>query len=181
MYLRLGDHFRSRDRSINPLGRHRVYYPSLSNKGFCGATYCAKSLITSMRWPCRGTCRKVRMRLPCFPRHGNVIWFNFYVGWLHCVLHQGTPDDATCWRSSFRFHQLRSKRTGGFMVTIVEREHGGEFQLGPGQQIEREMAKIIGLKVFTVNVPDEASVDTAFDSLIAAIHAWNGRGRDEEG
>merc|ERR1712187_837860 len=96
------------------------------------------------------------------------------------ILRQGIPNDGTCWRSSFRFHQLRARRTGGFMVVIVEREQGGEFRLGPGQRIERQMAKILGLKVFTVNVPDEEHVDVAADNLIAAIQAWNERGRDRE-
>ena len=180
MYLRLGDHFTSEGQSGALLGRHRIYYPSLANKGFCGATCCKKSLITSTRWPCRGTCRQINVRWPCCRRRGKVIWFNLYVGWLHHILYQGSPDDETCWRSSFRFHQLKARRTGGFMVLIVEREQGGEFQLGPGQRIEREMAKILGLKVFIVNVPDEAHVDIAANNLIAAIQAWNDRGRDQE-
>jgi len=84
------------------------------------------------------------------------------------------PNNESCWRFAFRFHQEESKATHGFMIQ-VEEEHG----LGDGQKIETEMARQVKAKVFRTytNIDGVADADKghAFDSMqiiSKAVQDW---------
>ena len=110
-----------------------IYSPNAFNKGTCDPEW------TRLEWPCRGTyetCRK------------------------ESHLKSGLPQPKQCcWRYSFRYHlqEAKEQTNQGFMIQIVElRQIGGtmsydyKYQLGKGQQIEREMANDVHIKIFAV-------------------------------
>lgn len=80
----------------------------------------------------------------------------------------GRPTRDSCWRCAFRFHLEECKAKGGFMIQ-VEESNG----LGRGQEIETEMAKQVGLKVFrtTDNCPEFRS-NTKLWKVAKAVQRW---------
>jgi hypothetical protein len=69
-------------------------------------------------------------------------------------LKKGAPQTASCWRYSFRHQLEEAKVTDGCMIELVEVVGFGAPQcLGKGQEIEAEMAKDVGTKVFLVYAP----------------------------
>lgn len=108
-----------------PCNNFVVYSPNAFQKGTCDPEW------TRMEWPCRGTLETCRMPL------------------------EKSPNQPICWRVSFRHHLEEARDTMGFMVQIVELRHQGthtsyeyQHQLGKGQEIERVMAREVGVKVF---------------------------------
>jgi len=74
------------------------------------------------------------------------------------------PDESWCWGGSFFWHLLQVKRreahgVDACMVQVVE---GGV--LGPGQRLEVEMARALGLRIVSVHVADP----TSFAPLVGA-------------
>ena len=64
------------------------------------------------------------------------------------------PQDASCWRYSFRYHLEDAFDSGGFMIQVVEAKTAhGQQELGKDQMIESEMALDVGTKVFRVFRP----------------------------
>jgi len=90
---------------------------------------CSPNLMCS-DWPCRGT--------------------SDTCGMIH--EHNGKPEeDRCCWRYNIRRRLEKAKLNGGIVIQVSEwvasaRNH----LLGPGQQIETEMAIQVGVKIFRV-------------------------------
>jgi len=92
--------------------------------------WCKKSCdpkFTDIQHKCRGT-----LDTCLFPEHENLTT-------------EKRPTSTSCWRFAFRFHQEECKATSGFMIQVEETEG-----LGAGQNIETEMAKQVGMKVFRI-------------------------------
>ena len=108
-------------------GNFVVYSPNAYGKSTCDPQW------TRMEWPCRGTYQTCQKR---------------------SALKSGLPQSESCWRYSFRYQLKEARRTGGFMIQVVDYDrtsHGGEgrhHQLGKGQLIETEMAHSVGTKIF---------------------------------
>ena len=112
-----------------------VYSPNAFSKGTCDPEW------TRLEWTCRGTYKCCKM--------------------VEESLKTGVPQPGCCWRYSFRYQLEEAKRTEGFMIQLVDCDmRGNDHVLGKGQQIETEMARDVGTKVFRVYQP-----------------AWNGNAR----
>jgi len=156
--------------------RFYVYDPNLVSKGFCGP----RARITDKEWPCVGDCRMVDTRLKCCRCLGS------------CAAGRGrsssrpTPTKRSCWRYSFRWHQQRSARSGGFMVQVIESGYVGEMSKGSGQakgagqEIEFMMAqeeeglKTFLLQVWFSDIPYlmRRSVTRCAEFLAEEVEAW---------
>jgi hypothetical protein len=104
-----------------------VYSPNAFAKNTCDPEW------TSWEWPCRGTvetCRK------------------------EASLKMGVPQENACWRYSFRYQLNEAKMTRGFMIQVIDcpkSTYDGEnteYIMGKGQEIETEMASLVGTKIF---------------------------------
>merc|ERR1712008_441776 len=129
------------------LGQFKTHNPNAWNKRSCDPKY------TDMSPPCRGsqaTCQ--------IPEHENL------------AAATRKPCATSCWRVAFRFQQEECKSTNGFMVQVEEMAG-----LGGGQQIETEMAKQVGLKIFRAYTN---SASTSFfrllmeECLTPRVRAW---------
>jgi len=98
----------------------KTYNPNVWCKNSCDPKF------TNINHPCRGT-------LPTCMLSANE---NFDT----CT---GRPCGTTCWRVAFRYHLEECKASNGFMIQVEEKQG-----LGDGQDIEAEMARQVGLKVF---------------------------------
>lgn len=114
-------------------GSFLVYSPNAFSKESCDPKW------TRFDWPCRGTFDTCQMDE---------------------ALRRGAPTNACCWRYSFRHQLIRAKLVNGIMVQVVELRRATVFGkrgwvhiVGPGQRIEREMARQVGIKVFKIYQP----------------------------
>ncbi len=109
----------------NPYFQSKVVYsPNSWDKNTCDPNW------TDISFPCRGTKRTC----------------------LKYYFKDNLPvEKKCCWRSSYRYQLMKGKETGGFMVQVAEfDEDSQKHVLGNGQQIETELAELVGLKVFRV-------------------------------
>merc|ERR1712129_165922 len=78
------------------------------------------------------------------------------------------PTSKSCWRFAFRFHQEECKKTNGYMIQVEEKNG-----LGAGQEIETEMAKQVGLKIFRTQEGYQDRLHHAtFPRIGKAVKAW---------
>jgi len=112
----------------------RVSHPNAGRRKSCDPNF------TTVSWPCKGTTNTCT-----FPRN----------------LRVGKPkENECCWRYNFRYYLEKSKKSRGFMVQLTGwDEDMDKHSLGRGQQIETEMAKQVGIKIFRV-VEKQTMVDT---------------------
>lgn len=144
-------------------GALTVYSPNAFSKGTCDPEW------TRLEWRCRGTaetCQKVLIDSET-----------------------GVPRDKCCWRYSFRYQLLESRKTNGFMIQVMEMvENSFDCNLGKGQLIESELAKAVGVKVFRVHQPI-ANYNGEFktinfqesdiDAVVRQINNWYRRGCED--
>ncbi len=136
-----------------------VYSPNAWDKNTCDPNW------TDINFPCRGTeetCKKYEFKdnLPV--------------------------EKECCWRSSYRYQLMKGKETGGFMVQVAKfDEKSQKHVLGNGQQIETELAKKVGLKVFRVyqqliglknenlrGVHSDYGISELIDELVKCAESW---------
>ena len=127
-----------------------IFSPNAFKKSTCDPEW------TRFEWPCRGTFETCKM---------------------HYIYKSGTPTKKSCWRYSFRYHLEQAKQTNGFMIQVVELAgfSQGKYRhkLGKGQQIETEMAKQVGTKIFRVYEPPTLfRTMKDIQILIDAIEKW---------
>jgi len=77
------------------------------------------------------------------------------------------PSEDACWRFAYRFRQQKCKDSNGFMIQVEEKEG-----LGPGQMIETEMAREVGLKVFRTYTSWPAVNQDDVKKVSAAVKEW---------
>jgi len=77
------------------------------------------------------------------------------------------PSKDACWRFAYRFRQQKCKESIGFMIQVEE--EGG---LGPGQMIETEMAREVGIKVFRTYMSSPYFHEFVLKRLSAAVKEW---------
>lgn len=110
---------------ISYFRQFRVYHPNAGKRETCDPNY------TTLSWPCKGTydtCTKPRYLKVGVPR-----------------------ENECCWRFNFRYYLEKSKKTGGFMIQLSGwNELMEKHNLDRGQQVEIQMAKLVGIKVFRV-------------------------------
>ena len=133
-------------------GEFLVYSPNAFSKGTCDPEW------TRLEWTCRGTYESCRTE--------------------DLSLKTGVPQPGCCWRYSFRWQLEEARRTNGFMIQLVDFDkHGGDHVLGKGQQIETEMARDVGTKVFRVHQPawnenTRSFMQSDIEQLIATVKEW---------
>ena len=127
-----------------------LYAPNAFDKKSCDPNW------TDIKHPCRGT------KGSC--RYDNIL------------TKDGYPTNDCCWRYSFRNQLEEAKKTGGFILQLVEREHGSDHKttptLGNGQQIELDMSKQLRLKVFHIYIPRMGFSKRYVDTVVEAIQNW---------
>lgn len=155
------------------LGSFNAYNPNAVRRAFCGP----EDHLMDATWPCRGQCQVF-----CAMAVASA-----------CDQHPpcaeaDEPTSHCCWRRAFRWHIERAARLGGFMIQVVERptvhhyhscdEWDGDLSLSEGQQIEDEMARQAGLRIFRLEMPNEwdtlseSKVDPLVDDLAMEVVAW---------
>ena len=138
----------------------KVYAPNAFDKQSCDPDW------TNFDHPCRGT--------------KDTCHFDF-------SLKSGHPTDDCCWRYSFRHQLIEAKKSGGFMLQLIEKgeDDNQPPTLGNGQRIEQDMARELNLKVFHVYRPmPEKGYGWKFemhhmDEVVANIERWYDDGCQE--
>ena len=94
------------------------------------------------------------------------------------TLKTGVPQSNSCWRYSFRYQLEEAKQTNGFMIQVVEydKKYGVPI-LGNGQEIEADMAREVGVKVFRLYQPGSFGRSRDYDyhdirRLVSSIREW---------
>jgi len=133
------------------LRNFKTYNPNAWCKKSCDPNF------TDIQHKCRGT------QGTCLtPKHEN-------------MTADGRPTSTSCWRFAFRFHQEQCKASNGFMIQVQE-----VAGLGAGQEIETEMAKQVGLKIFRTTNTAESWYDQDIERVAKAIKAWDDSGRRDQ-
>jgi len=78
-----------------------------------------------------------------------------------CKKSSDPPTNASCWRSSYKWH-LRRKRNNqqATMLRILV-----DGQMGPGQKIEDQMAKELGIPVREIRVRQSSTEEEVLEAL----------------
>jgi len=139
------------------LNKYKTHFPNSVSKSFCGEM---KNVI-EVKGHCFGLCRK-----KCCKREGCKPETSGSSPPTPCSTDPRDVTHHSCWAYDFRVHQERVMSASGFMVQL----HEGE--LGPGQMIETEMAKQLGLKVFRLHRKDLYSFDVVFWEFARKVAAW---------
>lgn len=134
-------------------GNFTFFAPNAFNKQTCDPEW------TRIEWPCRGTIDTCQKELP---------------------YKTGAPSDQSCWRYAFRWQLEEAKRTGGFMIQVVQHRNPGDYtgfyghELGKGQEIETVMANQVGTKIFRIYEPENRGgfVETHLQPLEDCIFEW---------
>jgi len=147
----------------------KIYAPNAFDKKTCDPSW------TDFDHPCRGT--------------DDTCQYN------NILTKTGQATDDCCWRYSFRRQLEEARVTRGFMLQLVECESSEQIlfpELGKGQQIERHMAKQVGVKIFHVHRPvcmDSESIpspslehfeagfdESSIEEVASAIKCWYAQG-----
>jgi len=134
------------------LSQFKTYFPNAWCKKSCDPKY------TNINHACRGTLQTCEINES------------------ENLTADRTPSSTSCWRFAFRFHQEKSKATGGFMIQVEEKEG-----LGDGQKIETEMADQVELKIFRVIEKEVDYFDhQRFHRVVDAVKAWCDNGCNDQ-
>ena len=149
-----------------------VYSPNAFTKQTCDPSW------TSIDWPCRGTidtCRMMMMVNSKEEKNNPKQTSGTAAPTADTLL----PTNSSCWRYSYRYHLQQAKKSGGFMIQVVDYDNTTKKHvLGDGQKIETIMANEVGIQVFRVCQPvDGVGLASDFTShhmeeLVSRIKEW---------
>lgn len=121
--------------------------------------------VTNSAWPCRGTCVTCKM--------------------MHDT-NEKRHETECCWRYNIRCRLEKAKANGGMVIQVSEwNSSARNHLLGPGQEIETEMATDVGVKIFRVMQNQQADRNPVpFDQQHVSqverkILAWHRSGRSD--